>query len=462
MELLISLFIVLPAALLASSRSSCLLDYVFFVVALNRGIRRLVDFYLNGAFNPFSTISLTPLVVSALLLAPALSRFHQLTPRCRTIAYLIMIALAHGLVVGVMNAGVGAVYSLGEWMAGFAAFLYAATAPVSSATADRWMKSSGYAALIVAVYGWFQYLTIPPWDAFWVTAVGFVGYLGQLNPMELSVFSTMHERGPCASFLAWAAIPMILHPRWRIFGSWLTIALLFSVVLLTMSRSMFIIVALVCVLQPALSKGRGLGRVLVFASLLAFGANYGLEHMPGAERLQKRFETVKNIQNDGSYQGRLEILTTGIPWVIGHPLGLGLGSSGFGAGRVGGGPKEGWADSGYIEVFSQFGWVGGIAFFISMAKIWAELSARIRQHGRDPFLFTGRAVLLGCLVFLYVGNVFGGFSLFWVFLGISINRMTRPLSRAVPFAREPSPPLPQTIGPATAYASPFTSNSRFS
>ena len=434
MEIIIAILIVLPAFFLAASRSSYLLDYVFFVVALNRGIRRLVDYYINGAFNPLSMISLTPLVASALLLIPAFSNFHLLTPRSRKIACLLMLALAHGMAIGFMNAGVGAVYSLGEWMAGLGAFLFAATAPISSKTADRWMKSSGYAALIVAVYGWYQYLTIPPWDAFWVTEVKFVGYLGQLRPTEMSVFSTMHERGPCASFLAWAAIPMILHQRWRIFGGLLTVGLLFSVVLLTLSRSMFIIVALVVVLQPALSKGRGMGRVLLFAVLMAIGASYGLEHMPGAERIQKRFETVADIQNDGSFQGRLEILTHGIPWILQHPLGLGLGSSGISAGRMGGAAKEGWCDSGYIEVFSQFGWIGGLAFFSAMMQIWSELSRRIQQGGRDAFLFTGRAVLLGCLVFLYVGNVFGGFSLFWVFLGVSLNRLTKPVLYSQPVA----------------------------
>ncbi len=426
MEYFIALLIVLPAVLLAMQRSSYLLDYVFFVVALNRGIRRLVDYYINEAFNPMSTISLTPLVVSALLLIPALGRFNQLTPRCRNVAMLIMVALGHGLAIGFLNSGIGAIYSLGEWLAGFGAFLFAATAPVSKKTADRWLKSCGYAALIVAVYGWYQYLTIPVWDAFWVTEVKFVGYLGQLRPTEMSVFSTMHERGPCASFLAWAAIPMILHPRWRILGGWLTVLLLLSVMTLTMSRSMFIIVALVAILQPALSKGKGLGRVLFFAALLAIGGSVGLEQMPGSERLAKRLETVADIQNDGSFQGRLAIFTKGVPWVLGHPLGLGLGSSGFGAGRMGAGGKEGFCDSGYIEVFSQFGWIGGLAFFGAMAQIWGELSRRLRMGGTDPFLYTGRAVQLGCLVFLYVGNVFGSFSLFWVFLGIALNRLTLP------------------------------------
>lgn len=429
MEYFIAFLMVLPAFVLAIQRSTYLLDYVFFVFSLNRGIRRLVDFYINGAFNPLSPISLTPLVVSAVLVIPALSRFNQLTPSSRNVATLIMVALGHGLAIGFVNAGIGAFYSLGEWMAGFGAFLYAATAPITSRVADRWMRSCGYAALIVAAYGWYQYYTIPEWDAFWVTEVKFVGYLGQLRPTEMSVFSTMHERGPCASFLAWAAIPMILNSRWRIIGGWLTVMLLLSVVVLTLTRSMFIIVALVAMLQPALSKGKGIGRVIVLAVLLGVGASVGLQYMPGSERITKRYDTMKDMQNDGSMKGRLGILTTGLPWVIGHPVGTGLGSSGFGAGRIGGSggeAQEGFCDSGYIEIFSQFGWIGGLAFFAAMAQIWAELSRRLRQGGKDPFLYTGRVVLVGCLVFLAVGNIFGGFSLFWVFLGISLNRMTKP------------------------------------
>ena len=435
MEYFIALLIVLPAFLLAAQRSSYLLDYVFFVVALNRGIRRLVDFYINGAFNPLSSISLTPLVVSAVLLVPAMSRFGQLTPNSRNVATLIMVALGHGLVIGFVNSGIGAFYSLGEWMAGFGAFLYAATSPLTAQTADRWMRSCGYAALIVAVYGWYQYFTIPEWDAYWVTAVNFVGYLGQLKPTEMSVFSTLHERGPCASFLAWAAIPMILNPRWRIIGGWLTVVLLLSVVVLTLTRSMFIIVGLVAMLQPALSKGKGVGRVIVLAAVFGFGGSIGLQYMPGSERITKRYDTMKDMQNDGSFKGRLSIFTTGLPWVLQHPLGMGLGSSGFGAGRIGesgssssasSSPKEGFCDSGYIEVFSQFGWIGGLAFFAAMAQLWGEQTRRIRLGGDNAFLTTGRAVLLGSLVFLAVGNVFGSFSLFWVFLGISLNRMTLP------------------------------------
>ena len=51
-------------------------------------------------------------------------------------------------------------------------------------------------------------------------------------------------------------------------------------------------------------------------------------------------------------------------------------------------------------------------------------------------------MLLGCLVFLYVGNIFSGFSLFWVFLGIAINRLTKPVLYSQPVAYPDASSMP--------------------
>ena len=69
----------------------------------------------------------------------------------------------------------------------------------------------------------------------------------------------------------------------------------------------------------------------------------------------------------------------------------------------------------------------------------------LRQGGTDPFLHTGRVVLVGCLVFLAVGNIFGGFSLFWVFLGVSLNRMTKPAPKPQMVTQTGAPPMPWDV-----------------
>ncbi len=72
------------------------------------------------------------------------------------------------------------------------------------------------AGVLAAAYGWYQYLTIPEWDAFWVKEVNFVGYLGKLEPTKMSVFSTFSDRGICSVYLALAGDPSIGVKRWRI------------------------------------------------------------------------------------------------------------------------------------------------------------------------------------------------------------------------------------------------------
>ena len=215
MEWIITLLIAIPAIILAFAGSSWLLDYTIIVLAFNRGIRRIADYYISGQFNPFSPISLTPLIVAGLLLIPALLHFSRLPQRLRTPFYLIGSAIGIGFAVGFLLNRFAAIYSLAEWIAGAGAMAFAATQTAGSKVADRWIKTAGWCAVLVTAYGWWQYYTIPPWDGMWLVQSGMAGYMGQPEPTKMTVFSTLAERGPCGDFLAWAVIPMIINPRWR-------------------------------------------------------------------------------------------------------------------------------------------------------------------------------------------------------------------------------------------------------
>ena len=49
---------------------------VLIVYVFNRGLRRVLDYYA-GSFNPFSPVSLTPLLVTGLMLLPFLQRIRN-------------------------------------------------------------------------------------------------------------------------------------------------------------------------------------------------------------------------------------------------------------------------------------------------------------------------------------------------------------------------------------------------
>lgn len=435
MDWFITTLIVIPAIIMAFSQSSWLMDYAFFVLAFNRCIRRIIDYYFNGAFNPFSPISLTPLIVAGLLLLPALVHFNRLSEKARKSFYLLIGALIIGFVVGFITNRFAAIYSLAEWLSALAAMAFAATQPISAIVADRWIKTAGWAAVGVAAYGWWQYFTIPPWDAMWLVQSGMVGYMGVPESTKMTMFSTLNERGPCATFLAWAVIPMILNSRWRNVGSWAVVLLLLSASFLAGTRSNFVVIIAILFLYPILTKGHGVANLLLIWVLVVIGAIYGLGKIPGAERFTKRFGTESLYGESSSFQIRLGIYRDGLGNIARDPIGQGLGSSGL-AGRVENNTIT-IADCGYVQILAQFGWLGAGLFFGALWLLWKELGVRWKagnmlfgNRGADPFVLMTRALLLGALVFLFVGDVFSGFSLIWVFFGRSLSPYTDPLLMA--------------------------------
>ncbi|MCX7868753.1 MAG: O-antigen ligase family protein, partial [Terrimicrobiaceae bacterium] len=371
MEWLATVVILLPAVWLFVIRSSWLMDYLVWVTVLNRGIRRYVD-WLAGAFNAFSPISLTPLIISGLLFVMVMQNFGAFPRNFQTVLKLFGVALGLAFVVGVVRNQLAAVYALAEYLAPVAIMGCAVMAGGREQLLDRWVKTVGWAAVAASLYGWYQYYTIPPWDAFWVKEVGFVGYLGQLRPTEMTVFSTMAERGPLAGFLAFAVIPMIVSKRWRNAGGWFSVALIISAMLLTYVRSAVITVALAVVLFPLLNRGKNTLRIIFLLCLLAVGANFGLSRIPSSNRIGERLSSLGSITEDGSFKGRLNIAAYGLGQVLGNPLGTGLGSTGL-AGRVNTGEIEAGAsigDNGYFAILFSLGWIGAACFFGAFALIW--------------------------------------------------------------------------------------------
>ena len=193
MDWIIAGIIVAIAAALAAQRSSFLVDYVVIVYVFNRGLRRVLDYY--AALQP---------LFSSQFDAVACNRAHADT---------LPAALRHAaeskqddfllpfhcdwvpFIIGFFRIQFAAVYALAEVLAPIAVFGYILTLSPTQNTKDRWLRSSAWCAIGAAAYGWYQYFTIPPWDAFWVRAVGFEGYLGILEPTKMTVFSTMAERG---------------------------------------------------------------------------------------------------------------------------------------------------------------------------------------------------------------------------------------------------------------------------
>jgi putative inorganic carbon (hco3(-)) transporter len=447
--------LLLPAVWFAAEGSSLLVDYAIFLYVFNRGIRRVLD-WSQGSFNPFSPIVLLPLIATGLLLLPFSTRFRFLHSTPKQIFILFALAIGYGTVVGFARNGAAAVYAASEYLSPIAIMGFTATAPVDDWTADRWIKSAAWLALAACLYGWYQYLTIPPWDAFWVERVGFVGYLGKLAPTEMTVFSTFAERGPCASFLALIAIPMIVSRRWRLLLGWPEALLILSTIVLTFVRSALILVVAGVLIHPIMNRGKSALSIVVLLAVIAVAGALGLNRMPNSARISGRLSTLGNMQEDGSYQGRVAIANYGTKLAISNPAGFGIGSSGL-AGRLNSGSVESNAvigDNGYLEVLTSLGLPGGLCLAVGFFLLWRHLSICSRFGLQDEYIDLSRTFLIVFVISMFAGNYFCGLSVMWIVFGRALSHTT--LDKLLIFFDEPRSGTPETFGASrlSAYQSP--------
>jgi putative inorganic carbon (hco3(-)) transporter len=420
LEWVVFLLIVVPGLLYAMRGSSYLVDYTILVFVFNREIRRLVD-YSNHHFNPFSLISLTPLVMLGLLFLGFLWNFKALHRLAKRIFVLMLVAIAYGFAVGILHNGLATLYQGAEYLSTVGLMGYVAVNPADDKTADRWLRTAGIAAAVAAFYGWYQFLTIPDWDAFWVDEVGFVGYLGQLQSTQMWVFSTFPDRGPCAAYMALVAIPMMISRRWRLTVGWPEALLLLSCIFLTMARVGIILVIVGVLLYPILNGGKGSGRVLLFATLACGILFAGLNSVPGADRIVQRFGTLGHMQDDGSFQGRVQIFHDIAPEVWKNPVGYGIGSSGVGSRLKSAKSDSVVADNGWLELMTSLGWFGFLLFAVALALLWKYFATLVQLGVRDDYLALARTYLVVVLIFTWVGNFFIEFTVMWIAMGRALS-----------------------------------------
>jgi putative inorganic carbon (HCO3(-)) transporter len=405
--LIVATAICLPAVIMASRRSPWMIDYLFFVVALNRGIRRIVD-YQNGAFNPTSLISLTPIIVGGLAALVVLLELNERSNRFGTKSFVVIccygIAISMAFVVGIINFRLGAVYALGDFIAPIGLLGFGAVYSNRPDIIDRWCQSMALSAVVVAAYGIWQFYTIPAWDAFWVKEVNFEGYLGQLKPTKMTLFSTMNERGPAASYLCAGLILLLLRPGTLSWLRWPAISMVLMAMMLTYVRTSLIQTALAYMLFPVINRGSGFVSVAVLCVVIGLFGGRIIDGMPGSGMVSKRVNSISTIHKDGSLKGRMMLLEISLRESNAVPQGLGLGSHGMSM-RIQNSSKRGVMDSsGYTETLLTLGWVGFVLIVFVLFQCWKSSSRLVGLGMKDENVSLFRAWFVSGMIALFAGN----------------------------------------------------------
>ncbi|MGG3309615.1 O-antigen ligase family protein [Paenibacillus lautus] len=414
-----------PALILSLRDHPMLIPYIVGCWVFSPALRRYLDWSV-GEFQQFSLILILPHIVTFTLLFSILRNNKNRSMKQEFLSnrfyIFFLVSYIYATILGVALNKTSGIYDAIGYVAPALIFFYFFYKSFSQLEIENMIRVIVCYALIVSIYGWFQYLTLPSWDKFWLVNAN-MNSIGKPEPLGFRMFSTMNSQGPVAVFLSTVVVFMIMNKRWRGPVGSLGIALVITALFITLVRSAWITLIFGLVAYIAfMEKGKKIGKIISIV-LIGICSYFLISKLPGAENITSRIETFQNIDEDHSFQERIELVLTATPQILGNPLGRGFGSIGrstiLGDGQSFAG--LGSVDNGYLGVFSTFGVIGGLVFFIGLFSLFWH----IKQLNNNMF----RALALSSVVQLFVTFLFGGGLLgyqgvlFWLFVSIAITKI---------------------------------------
>ncbi|MEK4344195.1 O-antigen ligase family protein [Paenibacillus sp. FSL P4-0184] len=431
--------ILFPAFLLAVLRPKMLVAYTLLIWAVAPELRRIAD-WSEGVYHSVSLLSLAPLLTGVTLIIPLLKEIHNIQKASTRIMLMFAVALGYGALIGLAKNGMGSVYDLANYIVPLLLLPYFAVTKFKPKDIDRLLTAFANIAVLVAIYGIVQYLTVPPWDVFWMKHADMMS-IGNPYPLEIRVFSTLNSPGPAATFLAFALVPMILEKKWRGTFRWIGVLLVVICLLTTLVRAAWLILLVMLLMYIGTSPSKGKWKTLIQLVFVAAALFWVVPKLPGAEGLVARVETLSSVQEDHSYNERLSLWQNMLPMVAANPVGQGIGSVGQGTklGNDGELGEYGIMDNGVIALLLTFGILGAVFFFGALGAVVKQIFARVISRDQlQPYARLALATWTGAIVSLVSDNGFPGLKgyLIWMLigLGLSAREITQSRRKGTPYA----------------------------
>ena len=383
--------------------------YVSFVMALWLFIpflRRILD-YKVGQYSEDPFMMTAPFLVSGLAILSLIRHREALRHKVFVPFIAVLVAITFGLIVSIgLGSPVEAAKSYLAWagpvMMGMLTIIHWKEYP----TFRRVILSTiTYALILTGTYALVQYVVFPPWDKLWFIGAE-MSSIGKPEPMSVRVWSTLNSPGPYA--MTTLAAVLVQLGRGNLVS---TSASFLGVLGLMLSNVRASWLGLVVGLLFAISRADGQlqKRLIVTVGLIVVvGVPLALKSPladPISDRFSDRVETLGSVNEDGSFQARSSLYADAPGMIMKAPLGKGLGTVSY--------------DSGWITIFIQLGWFGGIVYVVGLLMVFFS-ALGLRRDTLDHFSTFALTSTLVSMLLMFAGSQQGGAmgTFMWTFFGM--------------------------------------------
>jgi hypothetical protein len=377
--------------------------FTWWVWILTPFLRRIIDFRI-GYTEP-SPILLAPFFVTGVSIITLVQQFPN-ARRFGGVPFIMAIGgVLYGFLIGLINIP-STFQVIRQFLDWFTPLTFGFHLSANWRNFPNYYKNTQrvfvYGTLVTGLYGVFQYLTNPGWDVLWMVNSG----QGDYKEGEgFRVFSTMQSIEPFTAFMA-AGLLMLFTDRGLL--RFPASAFGYLSFLLTLGRSAWLgwLGGLMILISSLKAKHQM--RLFVVILLMSALAIPVVTSGPFSEKISGRIQTLSDVKNDNSFQGRQENMIASFERDLFNVLGSGIGL--------------GLADNAFLGLFFSLGWIG-VSLYVS-ALVSLSLKLFLNSENKlNLFSSTARAIVASCLIrmpanstsILGVGGV-----ILWGFLGLTI------------------------------------------
>ena len=373
-------------------------------------VRRLSDW--RSAYTEPSPLLLAPFLVTAVTLITVQRHLPTINRKGGLPFVLSLAAVFYGIALGlIFRPLTRVVISSLDWLVpvsfGFHLFVNWRDYPTYR---QNIQKIFLWGIVVMGIYGIFQFVTSPPWDALWVIKADFgSGLSGRPENIErftINVWSTMGSNRPYSTTVMAGLILLLVNKNQGKLKLPAIVAGYLSF-MLARKRIVWLSWLLSLLVHTSSLKKQQQIRTLLSLVFLSICLVIVVNLPPFSDFIYSRFETFGELEGDASANARLEWFNLMIDSAL---------LSFFGRG-IGGEPH----DSAILSTLFDLGWLGGLFYFGGIFSIVLFIN-KDKIIFADPFVSASRAIAYGVLMQLPFGRphieVQG--MVLWTFLSMSM------------------------------------------